>query len=1717
MANENATLSAEILAKVQGLQTIEQLEKHLEGINSQLKGMELNFRQVQARIRQLGQGNPQQALQLAGLRGQVQPGQDFLRLQRQFLELQRISKPIKVDDPYNVRELRDSIKAQEKRVLLFKQGTEEHQREKEALQQMFRMLRDAQNMERSINAEVRHRSNMETEILRQQDRELQQLRDAISLERLRNKIRQEGNGDYTLTRREARILSSTSAANDRIATLTDPAASAAAARLRTEQAIIAAKANEAKITRQIADAEATGNVSKVQKLRLSEAENKLTLMNLQGVSRESAEYQAQLSILKQINNERVKAPKEKAPRLDAMLEARAAAMTSEGRGSLLALQGTLLVNYGLLNNFIGGVRSAIQFTVDYEAELRNLQAIVGATDTQLSRLSDTISAVASETKYSVSEIVQGTQVLAQAGFSVSEIEKSLGPIVKFASATGTELKTAVDIVTTTITAFNLTVDDTERIANTFTAALNASKLSIEQLTLGFQYAANIAAQSGVTFTEMTAVLGGMANAGIRSGSTLGTGFRQVLMELQNPSEEFQKRIANLGLTMADLDVRTYGIVAVFEKLRAAGFTSADALASFETRTAAAAIAIENQIDTIRRLEVETSMTNAATEANEKQMEALRATYTTFTNTLQVMVSDALEPMQNALQGVVKWLTEMLKGVNTAHPVVQAFVTMLVTAFGGLIISTIAGTIGAFLRFSGVVISLSGSLSGLGIAMGGLATGSLTLAGAFRTATAALGGLPGLVITVISVLAGLATGFGLLDDKMDAFEQAAEDAATKQQNLKDELNSGNAVMSSIQESINRIIDRYDQLEKGSAALKSEMYALSSQFGALGLNIDMAADSADTLIQKLIQLQGAQAGANAVAAMGIAQTADASINAEGGIYASRQADIYNLLSGYAARQKGVWGKPNTGESASTLNSLNDLFSTLGISDTSQLTSENIGAMTTNRGVREKLRKIRKAAAEAGDAAALEILNGLENQFLSLTKINGQIVTRDAANRTATDNKTIQDTVTSPAYAEAQRKFLELRQTSREVQSEVLKLTDPMEAGEFFQTRKADLEKQLAALESQAEALGDDFLNAPGVTLRSDIAALKSEINNMTRTVTTAAGEQAVKDAKAEVEVMGKELALAIQQQRRGTGAGRMDRDVFVSNAERLRKREVEQALADTGLRAMIDSGAVDPTTLTVKEGQKIPARYAQALRAFRAEELVALNGMQDRIEDYDDATKKLSDSNGRAGAAAGRKQASLLFTRLNTLRKRIVDGSEPNVVADTQQEAISLIESMLGVSLSALKDKLNNDPTAFISESDFGSLDELTRAKLVAFFDSVRKGINASLEELLRQQEEETRKAAFEEATKRKLLSQGYDEYQRTASAQATVYSNLGAPDIFSRAASATATKAGQTAYALSQGALTKDRVDLLTRHVQELTTWLSQAEVQMQALEARQAGGDYTVETQISELRKEQATATDDLTKKTEALDAANAELAATTNALANAEKLRNGTLGEAAQLTVDAWLEANKSTQTINETLSETLTAGLDAARSGFGSFFRDIATGAKSAGEAFQDLATTILDAMLQVVVSELATQFLELIIGSFSSGGIVPGAPKTLTPVKKYVQGGFIRAAQGFSRPISTRDSVPILAQPGEAIIRSSAVSMIGEEGIRQMNALGNRKVSGAAAGLPPPPPPREKDEVNVWVVSKDRVPTLGPNDVLAIVNENIANGGSIKQQIKRVQVGG
>jgi TP901 family phage tail tape measure protein len=314
-------------------------------------------------------------------------------------------------------------------------------------------------------------------------------------------------------------------------------------------------------------------------------------------------------------------------------------LLGDGGAGLIARVGIYSLAAGAIYNVIGALKDGAKFAVEFEDKLANLQAISGSTKTQMADLSGTILDVGKNSKFSILDIADATLQLAQAGFTVGQTKEALGAVSDFAAASGTSVSDSVNLITQALGSFQLQASETTRITDVFTAALNRSKLTSTQIAQALQYVGTTAFEQNISLETLVATIGAVAQSGVRAGSTLGTGFRQFLVDLANPSEKLQAELGKLGISLGQVDVKSRGLSAVLNTLKDAGFGAAQAYAGLEVRAAAFFLAAKNNLDVTAQLELAESQRGVAAEAASRAMDSLSAQTQRFYNILGQLAVD----------------------------------------------------------------------------------------------------------------------------------------------------------------------------------------------------------------------------------------------------------------------------------------------------------------------------------------------------------------------------------------------------------------------------------------------------------------------------------------------------------------------------------------------------------------------------------------------------------------------------------------------------------------------------------------------------------------------------------------------------------------------------------------------------------------------------------------------------------------------------------------------------------------------------------------------------------------------------------------------------------------------------------------------------------------------------------------------------------------------
>lgn len=155
-----------------------------------------------------------------------------------------------------------------------------------------------------------------------------------------------------------------------------------------------------------------------------------------------------------------------------------------------------------------------------------------------------------DTQFSAVQAAQSQENLARAGFKANEIIAAMPGLLNMAAAEGMDLATAADIAANTLRGFKMSADQMVRVSDVLAQTSAASNSSIAGLGESMKMVAPVAANLGVSVEEVSAMLGMMANAGIK-GTESGSALRNAFLRLAQEPVSVEKALAQLGIASRD--------------------------------------------------------------------------------------------------------------------------------------------------------------------------------------------------------------------------------------------------------------------------------------------------------------------------------------------------------------------------------------------------------------------------------------------------------------------------------------------------------------------------------------------------------------------------------------------------------------------------------------------------------------------------------------------------------------------------------------------------------------------------------------------------------------------------------------------------------------------------------------------------------------------------------------------------------------------------------------------------------------------------------------------------------------------------------------------------------------------------------------------------------------------------------------------------------------
>jgi hypothetical protein len=195
---------------------------------------------------------------------------------------------------------------------------------------------------------------------------------------------------------------------------------------------------------------------------------------------------------------------------------------------------------------ISVLKSGVKIIKDFEKANSSLKAVLGATKDEMKRLQSQAIDLGASSAFTSTEVTFLQTELARLGMTTQQVEAATGGVIAAAAAMGIGLSDAANLIGTTLNAFQLTADQSGKVADIFAEAVNKSALSANDLAVALPYVSASAKQANFSLEETVSMLGILTNNGI-DASKAGTALRDIFIDLSTKGISFEdamSRIAN---------------------------------------------------------------------------------------------------------------------------------------------------------------------------------------------------------------------------------------------------------------------------------------------------------------------------------------------------------------------------------------------------------------------------------------------------------------------------------------------------------------------------------------------------------------------------------------------------------------------------------------------------------------------------------------------------------------------------------------------------------------------------------------------------------------------------------------------------------------------------------------------------------------------------------------------------------------------------------------------------------------------------------------------------------------------------------------------------------------------------------------------------------------------------------------------------------------------
>lgn len=190
---------------------------------------------------------------------------------------------------------------------------------------------------------------------------------------------------------------------------------------------------------------------------------------------------------------------------------------------------------------------------DFESSMRNVNSIAHLSEKDFAALSEQVRTL--NTTLGVSsgpkELAEGLYDVVSSGFQAEDAVKVLGAAAQAADAGLTDTKTASAALVGALNAYGQGADQAARFSDVLFSTVNTGVTTFPELAQSLGQVTSIAANSGISFEELTAAIAALTVKGVKTPEAI-TGIKMAIAQLAAPTEQSKKALASIGLTAEEV-------------------------------------------------------------------------------------------------------------------------------------------------------------------------------------------------------------------------------------------------------------------------------------------------------------------------------------------------------------------------------------------------------------------------------------------------------------------------------------------------------------------------------------------------------------------------------------------------------------------------------------------------------------------------------------------------------------------------------------------------------------------------------------------------------------------------------------------------------------------------------------------------------------------------------------------------------------------------------------------------------------------------------------------------------------------------------------------------------------------------------------------------------------------------------------------------------------